>query len=257
MTTHRLRAACISLSLLSLLPACGGPTSSPEGAIEASTDALVSNDIGAWIELTMTPAQQEDLRASWEKLRKSEPTAREREQFDAAIKMLTAKDADAQLFASLQPQLVQIQGQFGWALTFAPMMLANLAGGEPEAQLAAQEFAASLANIDLTDEAKLKQAIHCVTQAAKKLKIDDFEELRGLSFDKLTSKGSTALAGIKGVLQVYGLDLDATLESIETKVIAEEGNSALVEVRYALFGGAKSSMQMRMIKSDDGWTPAN
>lgn len=250
------RSQPLVLLALPFLFACGGAsTASPDGAMEASVQALRDNDIAGWIAISMSPQEQKEARASWEQQAKKPPTAEEREQFDSTMQMLTSKDAEKEIFALVQPQLAQMKVQWGGMMGFLPMAVGGMAGDNPAAKQAAQDLGTKLAALDIADEAKIKKAIAVATKTAQKLDVKDFAALQALSFDDLTGKGAVVLAGVKEVLTVYGLDLDATLDSVDAKVVSEKDDQAQLEVSYKLFGGAESKATMDMVKVDGRWAP--
>lgn len=254
---HSLRLALASLTL-PLFVACGGggpDLGSPDGTFKASYAALQSNDLAGLMEVVATPADLQGMRSDWDAQRSKPMSAAEKMQFNGTLAMLTAPNADKQLFDMVAPQLEDLSDQWSMMLGMASMAASGLTGENAGAQEATTALLGKLESIDITDEAKIKRAISILTKTAKALDVKDATALQAMTFDQLLGKGGVALGGVKEILKVYGLDLDATLSSIDVKVAGQTGNKAQLEVAYSLFGAPKTTTVVEMIQTDGRWAP--
>ena len=99
-------------------------------------------------------------------------------------------------------------------------------GGNPEI---ASGFHGSLADgapitaldekADITDEGKLKKAIGILCRTARDVDLKTLDQFAALDFYQLLDKGDIAVGGLKDMLDVYGMDIDKFLNSVEAKTV--------------------------------------
>lgn len=266
---HALLPLCASL----VLAACHGKDdlsqpggSSPVAAVQGSIDLLKADDFSGLWKHALPPADYVDLRTDWNQRTKDQPpiSARDRERFHAAIATLTAPDAETTLYAQLQPKLTQMQQQYKDQL---PVLISI---GEAFAKSAVQQ------NKKLTvqqktqlddvldvlvpwakqtpwfDQAKAKQAIAVTVTSARKLDLKSPEQLHALNFDSAMKKYSTAYAGIKQLLAIYGLSVDDTLNSVKLTQLEDKHGRAVVKIDYTLLGKPLST-ESTLVQQDGRW----
>jgi hypothetical protein len=246
------------VSVLTALGACGGGGGSGGDAVEAFEDsisALEEGKLSTYIQTATPKVQLEQMKAEWDAKRKTPLSAYEATQFRETMAMLTAKDAEQQLFAMLEPQLVVIEGQ---AASIAQMLPALTGMGGEQAAPAIDTLSAlaeRLPDLGLDDEQKLKQAIAVVTGTARKLDLKDAEALTKLEFSEVLAKADVIYAGAIDLLEVYGLSIEKSLASTEVKVQSAEKDKAVLEVSYSLFDGPRRSRNIEMAHVDGRWVP--
>lgn len=246
-----------ALSALVALGACGGGGDSGSAAVEAfesSLEAVKSGKISAYVQSATSKVQLDQMRASWEKQRQVQPSPTEAAQFREVMAMLTAKDAEQQLFGMIKPQLAMIEEQAAGFADMLPMFASGL-GGEQAAPAIDTLVALGdrLPELGLGDEARLKRAIAVATGTARKLDVKEVDALTKLEFPAMLAKLDVLYAGVVDLLEVYGLSVEESLATTEVAVQSASENEAVLAVSYSLFGGPRQSRNMQMARVDGRW----
>lgn len=247
------------LATLAIAASCGGGGGSGGDAaetLEASLASLRAGKLSDYVERSMSKVQLEKLRADWERQRQQAPTPDEAAQFRDTMAMLTAKDAEASLFAMLAPQLMALEEQAVGMAGALPMLAAGLGGQEAAPAMdALNGLAERLPELGLADEGKLKRAIKVVTKAARELGVKELDGLRALEFPALLDKADVLYGGVSDLLEVYGLSLDETLASTKVAVQSASENQATLALTYSVFGGPPQTSTLEMARVDGRWVP--
>ena len=100
MRTQAVRTIAALVPLLTV-SACGGghDTSTPEGAVAASFAFMEDHDLASAMTTLMPPAQLTELEDGWKEVQQESPNAEEALQFKVTMLMLTADDAEEEIFA--------------------------------------------------------------------------------------------------------------------------------------------------------------
>lgn len=232
----------------------------PHAALVASVEAVRKNDLRRFLQLTLPDAKLAELRAEWERQRAEGAKPAEVAQFRETMAKLTAPDAEAKLMQELAPKLAEMRPQ----VAMMTGMLTGMAqsGIEQSATLSATEKRQArellqaagrvLQEHDITDEAAARRAVAVVCRTARRLNAAELEQLQRLSFDQLLAKGDVVLGGLKEVLAIYGLEVDAWLDSVEAETVRQEGDGALVRVRYEILG-VRQTVETEMVRSEGRW----
>ena len=274
----------ITSALCAALFACGGDDAaeSPEAAMEtakkaveqkkgpaetlnAAFDALESNDLNTFLALMAPEDAVEKMRKDFkEEQDPSEITDEARAEFNDTVAKLTGPDAEEKLMAELEPQLAEMGPQLPMMMGFGQMMVQS--GIQENADLddarkqqamdASNAVFQKLQGINLTDRELAKQAIGVVTGTARKLDLTTLDAVYEMSFDDMLYKGGIVLGGTKELLNVYGLDLNGVISSMNAKVVDESGDNATVEISYDLFGTPQTTTA-ELVKKDDRWFSAD
>jgi hypothetical protein len=109
-----------------------------------------------------------------------------------------------------------------------------------------------LQSVNFADRDKARQAIGKVVGAARTMDIKTLEAAQALSFEDAMAKTSIASAGIKDVLAIYGLNVNAMLASVDASVKSEEGDAARVSVSYKMFDEPLTA-DADMLRRDGRW----
>ncbi len=242
-------------------PAAAGP----DAAIKASLQALRSNNIGALLDNTLPTAQLAKIKADWNKdLNKDPVTDDDRKKFAEGVAKLTAPDAEAKLYAEIEPKLKEADAQMAQQM---PMMIAMGQGmlqstvqqskdlDDKQKEQATAAIAATAAwaqKVKFTDPALVKQAIAVGCKTARDVNIKTLDEARALTYDQGMQKAGIVLGGVKQVFEVYGFSIDKTLDSAKVETVANQGDAAKVKLSYTLFDTPLSS-DSDMVKVDGRW----
>lgn len=220
----------------------------PDAAIAVSIKALHDNNVAALLENSLPAPEVAKLRVDWNKDMISEPvTDEDRKQFAEHMATLTAPDAEAKMYAQIQPKLAEFDKQSAQQM---PMLIAMGQGfarstiaqnkDMSEAQKKQAEdlldaTAQWAQTTKFTDPTLVKAAIAIVCKTARELNLKTVDEARALSYDQAMQKAGIVLGGVKAVLAVYGLNMDKSLESVKVEAESATGDTAKVKVTYTAF----------------------
>lgn len=230
----------------------------PDGAIMGSVACVRNNDIKGLLTRVLTPEDYAKMKKEFDS--KSKMSDKQKAEFNAMLTQLTAKNAEETIYGLIKPQLVEAQGQMNEAKKSFPGMiqeLMSMQGGDKDAdKKAAGEMAGALgtwiAGLKLDDEAKAKKGISIVCSTVRSLKINNADELEALTFDQVLVKSGKVMDGLKKVLDIYGMSINQTLDSVKVGKPEVKDSSAKVAVTYT-FLGKTVTLSQTLTKSGDRW----
>ena len=268
----RLRPLLLLIAVLALA-ACHGKDestqvggSTPEAAVQGSITLLKAGDFNGLWKHALPASDYATLRADWSRRNASltPVSATDEARFDAAVQKLTAPDAEAKLYAEVQPKLDQMQQQYKDQLPVLVAMgggfLKNNVAQNPTLDAEQKAEADSLIDV-LTpwaqqapwfDQAKAKQTIGILAATARKLDLKSPQQLRTLDFDDTMAKYATAYAGLRQVLAIYGLSVDEALDSVKLSTLSNRNGHAVVKIDYTLLGKPLSA-ETKLVQQDGRW----
>jgi hypothetical protein len=163
---------------------------------------------------------------------------------------LTAPNAEQQMYAELEPQLVkfetemaaQIPMMIGMGQGFAAQAIAaNEKLDEEQKKQATEAVAATavwLQTVPWADRDVLKRAIGKAVSTAREIDLPTMEKARSLEFEQAMGKAGIAFQGVKEILALYGLSIDAIFDSVNAEEVSQTENLATVRVKFKLFDKA-------------------
>lgn len=240
--------------------------SDPAAAVEQLAQALRDNDLVRFNQLSLPEDLHQQTRQRWDEQRESAPpaSAEDEAQFRETMDRLTAPDAEAKLYADLEPMLDRYDAEYAAQLPLAVAMgsaFANQAIQANETMSADQKQHATdvlgavagwVGTAPLGDRERAREAIAVVTGTARGLDLESMDAFRRLEQDDMLTRAGAAWGGVKDVMAVYGLDADAALGSVDAETLAETGDSAQVRVNYQLLGSTLG-FEMAMERIDGSW----
>lgn len=264
----------LSIALLGL-SAChrepgAPPNTTPEGAVRASLVLTRNGDFDGLLRNTLPVADYQAWRAEWERAKAQQPapTAQQKQQFAQMMQKLTEPGAQDKLYKRLQPQLAEFRKQHARDM---PMLIGILqAAGNNMLQSAAQMSAsqkqqatdalAALAawaqTADFTDPDKAKQAIGVLCDTARKLDLKTLDQLRALDYQAAMADYGKGWDGLKKLLKIYGLNLDASFDSAKVETLSSDGAHARVRETFVL-GGRPIVGEVNLVMQDGHWYDAD
>ncbi len=278
LTTNRVRILSLALAL-PLLFACGKESSapslakagkSPTEAITQWAQSLHNNDMSAFSCQWLPDDLRQRTETAFNTQQQALPAAdeSERTEFAQMLGKLTAPDAEATLYAELEPMLAKLDAEIGSQLPLAVAMGSGFASAaiaenetlsDDEKQHASSALAALTgwaSTLPLTNRDKAKAAIAAVTETTRNLNLTDIDTLRTISMDDALVKAGTVAAGSKKILAIYGLDVDKALASVSASEVSRDGDTARVKVSYTLLD-KPISFEMDMLQRDGRWYSAS
>lgn len=237
----------------------------PVAVVEQAAEHLKANRLDAVVELAVPPKRLEQMRQRWVAERDANPPdAEEAAEFEKTMAKLTGDDAEQVLMAEVEPHLAKYDAEVAPQL---PMMIGMGRGFAVQAIQENKEFpeerkqelidtldaiAKWLGQAKFSDREAARQAISRVVEGARELELATVDQVQQLDFDQMLDKAGVGFAAAKDVVGYYGLDLDATFDSMDASLVKQEGDSATVKVDYQLFGEALS-FQTEMVRVDGRW----
>ena len=240
-------------------------TANPADAIAATAQKLKQGDVLAVIQMSVPPQHYEKMKADWKTEVNADPvTEEDRAEFAAMMAKLTDPDAETKLFAEAEPQLVKFETEMAAQM---PLMIGMGQGFAMQAIQANEKLSEAqkkqagdfvgavtgwLQGVLFADRALAKQAIGKAVATARSLELKSIDEARAHEFDAAMAKAGIAFNGMKDVLEVYGLKLNETFDSVKTNIVSQEGDKAKVKVDYQIFG-QPLSFETEMVQIDGRW----
>lgn len=259
-----------------VLGACGDRGEAPAGQAAAVADdpvAVVEQaarhlkhaEIAEVVALSVPPARLEEMRQRWIAERDSEPpSAEEAAEFEQTMAKLTADDAVEQLMAEAEPHLAKFDAEVAPQL---PLMIGMGRGFAAQAIQENKEFSDAqkqqatetldavakwLGQAKFSDRDTARRAIERVVAGARELDLATVDQVQQMDFDQMLGKAGIGFAAVKDVVGYYGLDLDATFDSVKPSLVKQDGDSATVKVEYTLFG-EPLAFETEMVRVDGRW----
>lgn len=248
-------------------PAIEGAPTEPVAAVQALAEALREGDLALYARLSVPPAMQAEQALLWQQAPagRAPPDPAEAERWRDWMAQLTAPDAEARLWARLEPRLQDLEQQAGPSWDVVVGMMAGFASAaitadtslKPAQKAHAQSLIEAVSGwagepAPFTDRARAQAAIAVVVRTARALQLPDPEALWALEREAALAKGSIALQGGKALAATYGIDIDAALAGVEAEVIALDGDQATLRVRYPLLDQS-IVFEQPMVRIDGGW----
>lgn len=240
-------------------------TDDPVEAVNSILAKIKANDLAGVAALALPPAKLDEARAKWAKEKTENPaSAEEKASFAEQMAKHTAPDAEATLYAELEPKLAEFETQMAPQL---PMLIGMGQGFAMQAinenqdlneaqKKQATEVIGALAGWAQTakfaDRDLAKKAISLVVKTARDLDVKTLDEVEALDFDGMLGKAGIAFGGIKNLMALYGIDVDATLASAKPALISQDGDAAKVGITYT-FLGKQITSETDMVKVDGRW----
>jgi hypothetical protein len=274
---HRSLRLGFAFAALLALAACNGnrepaapPATTPEGAVRASLVLTRNGDFDGLLRSTLPDTDYKAWRAEWEEARAKQPppTPQQRAQFAQMMQKLTESGAEDKLYKQLQPQLADLRAHRAQSM---PMMIgilqaagnnvvANAAGLSSAQKQQATEAIQALADwaqsADFTDDKKAKQAIAVICDTARKLDLKTLDQARALGYEQTMADYRAGWDGLKKLLKIYGLDLDASFDQAKVETLSNDGTHARVRETFTLAGKPIVS-EINLVMQNGQWYDAD
>lgn len=220
-------------------------TPDPAAQIRESARMFRAGDVAGLARSLVPPSKWAQARAAYE-LHRLEPTsAEDRAEFEEKFARITAPDAVEQLMAEFEPKLEEARPQAPGALLMAFGAM-QMAVNSPESKLTEDQrlvLQAALPGIqqwasstDFLSSDTLRDALTLLTDAARRTGIGSIDQLKALPLEGVLDRTRPVLAAAKQAVQLYGIDLDAVVDSMQVDVLENDGQIARVRTTVTLFG---------------------
>lgn len=220
-------------------------TPDPAQQVREMARLFRAGDVAGMARAAMPASKWEEAQRLWELQRQKPIDADDEAEFEANLARFTATDAVDKLMAEFEPKLDEARPQAPGALLMA-FGAAQMAINSPESELTVEQRAALqsvlpglqqwASTTDFLDAATLRDALTLLTDAARRTGITGLEQIKALPLEGLLDRARPVLAAAKDAAQLYGLDVDAIVDSLQVDVLENDGKTARVRTTVMLFG---------------------
>ncbi|MFO1506596.1 MAG: hypothetical protein U1F23_05895 [Lysobacterales bacterium] len=249
-------------------PQAASGLASPVNAIEALVALARRNDVAGLLAAALPPAEHAHFVAGWEARRSgSQPTDEQKSRYHDWVTQLVAPGSEGALFSAAAPRLAAFNERYrqqspmyvAMGAAWLKALLGDQKGLDANDRAAADQVIDAVAKwaggLNFADPARLKVAIGIAAKTARKVDLPTLDAVRALPFDAAMQKLAITGSGLKDVLAVYGLSLDAVLDSVTPEVVANDGQAATVRIGYSILGVHGTTMT-RWRNVEGRWYPA-
>jgi hypothetical protein len=211
---------------------------------------LRGNDLSGLVQATVPPSTYQLMRQAYE-LHRMQPTSEhERAKFAEHLAKLSAPDAVDKLMAEIEPKLVEVRPQAPAAVMMGlgALQMAVLSKDSdltPEQRASLQQALPGLqqwaSTTDFLSSLSMRQALTLISDAVRGTGVRSVDELKQMSFEQVLAKAETVFAAGKQALLIYGLDVNAIVDSLQVDVVEINGTKARVRTTVTVFDAPISS----------------
>ncbi len=263
------------LLALALLAACGQnhdgaasghASATPAKSVLSSIHLLQKGQFDALLQQLLPPAEYRRMRAFWtaRHARLGQASARDRARFARAMAELTAPDANQRIWSRIQAKLRQMDPQtrarlplmIGMGQLMLSTRISQADQLSPDQKQQAGDVLEAVGSwaqkTDWTDQDRIRRVVGVVTATARKLDLGTLDQVAALDYAQAMRKYAVVWSGLKQALDVYGLSLDQTLDSVTARTLQSDAHTATVRVDYTLLGKPQH-LTVDMIRIDNHW----
>jgi hypothetical protein len=246
-------------------PAASGAVA-PDAGLKLWVKALRTNDLVTLFH-ALPASQRADLVQSWN-IHSTTPDADGDRQVSNVLAVIQMPNAVDLLAVRVEPELALVNPQDLLGLLAQVNGFLALAASQPKPSgdapgldyLALQAFftdiSAWLPTAGLTDTTKLRKALAHAVLAARALGVQNAPDLRALKADDLVHRLGPALVELKAALLIYGLDVNALLDSVTFAVLDDSGEQRRIAIGFTVFGHAHA-IPVKVVLKNDAWILAD
>jgi hypothetical protein len=220
-------------------------TPDPAQQVREMARLFRAGDVTGMARALVPASKWEEAKLMWELHRLEPVSAQDQAEFAEKLAKITAPDAVDTLMAEIEPKLEEARPQAPGALLMA-FGAAQMAVTSPDSHLTDEQraalqsvlpgFQAWASSTDFLDAGTLRDALTLLTDAARRTGIGSLEQIKALPLEGVLDRTRPVLAAAKDAVQLYGLDLDAIVDSLQVDVLENDGRTARVRTTVTLFG---------------------
>ncbi|QOW19386.1 hypothetical protein INQ41_12355 [Lysobacter ciconiae] len=276
--TPRSIAASAAAAVLAAAILAGGCSRHPQAASGATTGDtpvaavnqlvkdLRGNDLVAYADHALPPKLHQEMAMAWSEGRTTWPLSELplSEQLPGFIITLAEPDAEKTLLAAFRRQFAGAGRELRTAASTLGLFAAQYVERSSSYSDAEREHYVQLIvalstwgkNAPLADPALAKAAVPQLVAAARLTGLGHPGALREAGMERSLTRLGPLLARLKSVLDAYGLDINATLDGAQVRLIEQTGDTAQVSLSYPL-AGATVDAQIALERRDGRWYLSN
>jgi hypothetical protein len=257
-----------AMLVAALLAACARPppptpgAERPVDAVRVVVDRLRDNDPAGFAIVAIPAGLHDRLETAWRTGRSEWPLDELplEDRLPAMLAALAAPDARTTLQATFDRQFKNSGQELRSAATSLGVFGVQYIRNEGDYSDAEREHYAQAvsalsrwaAQAPLSDARRARGAIALLATAASHTGIDAPDDFANLGMDESLQRLGPFFAAVKQTFASYGLDLDATFDSVETTLVKQTGDTARVRVRYRL-GSQTIDSELDVRRVDGRW----
>ncbi|QWT19239.1 hypothetical protein KPL74_15995 [Bacillus sp. NP157] len=248
--------ACLLFLGIALLAGCnrhkevtGTPGGgSPEDATRDSLELIHQGKFDLFWQHALPPADFAALKADWPKRNAAEEPINDddRAKFANGVKRLTEPDAEKKLFVDLRPTLVRFDRDYKDQMPLISGMAQSMAltaieqskdlsiPQKRQLREAVNVIAPWTQTVAWGDQDKARRAVAIVVDSARNAHLSTPEAMHTMDFNQSMASYTAMWDGLKKLLDVYGLSLDKTFDSISIDTLENTGGTAHVKITYTI-----------------------
>ena len=97
-----------------------------------------------------------------------------------------------------------------------------------------------------------RKAVTIAVEARRSLDIESASDLRALEFEEMIKRAGLVFTASKNMLGVYGLNVDAMLDSVTAETLSQEGDQVRVRARFR-FLETSQKIDIPMVRKNGRW----
>lgn len=245
------------------IPAAGD---TPVAAVNQLLEDLRGNDLVAYAEHALPSKLHQEVAMAWSEGRTTWPLSELplSEQLPGFIVTLAEPDAEKTLLAAFRRQFSGADRELRTAASTLGLFAAQYVERSNSYSDAERKHYVQLIvalsnwgkNAPLSDPALAKAAVPQLVAAARLTGLGQPGALRQAGMERSLTRLGLLLARLKTVLIGYGLDIDATLDGAQTRLIEQTGDTAKVSLDYTV-AGATVDAQILLERREGRWYLSN
>lgn len=228
-------------------PAPGGD--SPTAAVHQLIADLRHDDLAAFWTHGLAPVDHAALVTRWQQAQATQTlTDAARQAYRNFLDALTRPGAKASLARRLQIEATRLDDRYGDQIpvlvaiggaVFARTVITKVAPQATAAQQQAMRDALApmlqwAPHAPWLDRTRATEAASVAVDTARALHLDNLDQIHALDFRDAIAKASRLWVGAKRALALYGLSLDAVLDSAQVTLVLQQADTAHVRIDYRL-----------------------
>ncbi|HET8819493.1 MAG TPA: hypothetical protein VFM73_08125 [Xanthomonadaceae bacterium] len=268
-------AAVVLALLLALVAGCrqenapgqadGGPPT-PAATVEALATQLQAGDLAGYARAAIPPALHAELETAWREGRSRWPLSElpMAGKVGPLLAAFAAEGAEQDLMAAFDRQFAGAERELDAAAESLTLFGVQYVKDEGEFSDAERVHYAQVIQAlgdwaeaaPLADRARAKASINRLSAAARAAGLDEPADFNALGMQGSLERVQPFMAATLRTLADYGLDLRQSLDGMQATDVSEEGDRAVVEVRYPL-AGRTITTRVHLERIDGKWYPSD
>ncbi len=238
----------------------------PVAAVNQLVKDLRDNDLVAYAEHALPPKLHQEVAMAWSEGRTTWPLSELplSEQLPGFITTLAEPEAEKTLLAAFRRQFSGADRELRTAASTLGLFAAQYVQRSSSYSDVEREHYVQLIvalsnwgkNAPLADPSLAKVAVPQLVAAARLTGLGQPGALRQAGMQRSLTRLGPFLSRLKVVLDPYGLDIDATLDGAQARLIEQTGDTAKVRLDYTLAGEAVDA-QILLERRDGRWYLSN